>query len=128
MPKISQIPVKYKGGYRGPYIDIHQLIDRKIKVDVLDFLITDSKVRGCSFMCKMQLRISGRLAVTWCSSELLSGFLKDCREKEKEDNIVIFPIEQAIFLIGEDRAYYMADAPEDAFVPDYEEFERMKKK
>lgn len=125
MPKVSEIPVKYRGGYRGPYIDIHQLIDKVVKLDILDFSLTESKVRGCKFMCKMQLRISNRLFVTWCASEVLSDYLNDCREKEKSDSMSLFPIEEAAFIVGEDRAYYLIDAPENALVPDERELEQM---
>ncbi len=109
MPKPSSIPVKFRQGFRGSFIDISQIIDKKIKVDVVDFVKQESKVRNCEFMCKMQIKINGRPFVTWHSSEVLTSYLEDCRAYEKENGEAIFPIEGMITL-GEDRAYYLVDS------------------
>ena len=33
----SEINVQYRGGYRGPYIDIRTLIEKRVKLTVIDF-------------------------------------------------------------------------------------------
>lgn len=125
MPKVSQIGVKYRGGFRGSYIDISQLIDRKIKLDVMDFTCGQSCVRNCETYCRMQIRINGALHVTWHSSEVLTTYLEDCKKHEQATGDIAFPIEDCIVTIGEDRAYYLQDAPSDSFVPTKEELERI---
>ena len=126
MPTLSSIPVKYRGGFRGSYIDIAQLIDKRVKLDVLDFKKEEkSNVRNCEFYCRMQLRVSGVLCVTWHSSEVLTHFLEDCRAHQQETGEVVFPIESYMFSVGDDRAYYLVDAPGDAVVPTEKELERM---
>lgn len=126
MPKISSISVKYRGGFRGSYIDISQLIDKRVKLDVIDFKKEEkSNVRNCEFYCRMQLRISGVLCVTWHSSEVLTHFLEDCREHQQDTGEVVFPIESCMFSVGDDRAYYLIDAPDDALVPTEKELEKM---
>lgn len=126
MPKLSSISVKYRGGFRGSYIDVTQLIDKRVRVDVIDFKKKEkSNVRNCDFYCRMQLRISGVLCVTWHSSEVLTNFLEDCREHQQDTGEVVFPIECCMFSVGDDRAYYLIDAPDDAFVPTERELEKM---
>ena len=103
MPKISSISVKYRGGFRGSYIDISQLIDKRVKLDVIDFKKEEkSNVRNCEFYCRMQLRISGVLCVTWHSSEVLTHFLEDCREHQQDTGEIVFPIESCMFSVGDD--------------------------
>lgn len=126
MPKPSQINVRYRGGLRGSYIDIAQLIDKAVKLDVVEFKRENkSNVRGCEFYCRMQIRIGGKLCVTWHSSELLTNYLEDCKQQETETGEAVFPIEECIFSIGDDKGYYLIDAPDDAFVPSEKEFEKM---
>lgn len=126
MPTLNSIPVKYRGGFRGSYIDITQLIDKRVKLDVLDFKKEEkSNVRNCEFYCRMQLRVSGVLCVTWHSSEVLTHFLEDCRAHQQETGEVVFPIESCMFSVGDDRAYYLVDAPGDAFEPSEKELEKM---
>ena len=125
MPKISQINVKYRGGFRGSYIGISQLIERKVKLDVLDFTCGQSCVRNCETYCRMQIRISGALFVTWHSSEVLTTFLHDCKKHQEETGEATFPLEDCIITVGDDRAYYLQDAPCDAFSPTKEELERI---
>lgn len=94
--------------------------------DVIDFEKEEkSNVRNCDFYCRMQLRISGVLCVTWHSSEVLTNFLEDCREHQQDTGEVVFPIECCMFSVGDDRAYYLIDAPDDAFVPTERELEKM---
>lgn len=126
MPKPSQIKVQYRGGLRGSFIDISQLIDKAVKLDIIDFKRENkSNVRGCEFYCRMQIRVAGKLCVTWHSSELLTGYLEDCKQQEAESGEAIFPIEDCVISVGEDKAYYLADAPADAFVPTEKELEKM---
>ena len=114
MPKLSSISVKYRGGFRGSYIDVTQLIDKRVRVDVIDFKKEEkSNVRNCD------------LCVTWHSSEVLTNFLEDCREHQQDTGEVVFPIECCMFSVGDDRAYYLIDAPDDAFVPTERELEKM---
>lgn len=126
MPKISSISVKYRGGFRGSYIDISQLIDKRVKLDVIDFKKEEkSNVRNCEFYCRMQLRISGVLCVTWHSSEVLTHFLEDCRAHQQDTEEIVFPLESCMFSVGDDRAYYLIDAPDDALSPTEKELEKM---
>ena len=59
------------------------------------------------------------------SSEVLTNFLEDCREHQQDTGEVVFPIECCMFSVGDDRAYYLIDAPDDAFVPTERELEKM---
>lgn len=140
----SEIKVQYRGGFKGPYIDIQLLIERKVKLDVMDFCYKDSNVRDCDKFCYMQIRIGGRMCVTWQASKVLSDFLADCKaddedtirmtkqqleEKEGAElsvsdptDILNFPIVDCILYVNTDRAYYLMDAPDDAFEPDENEF------
>lgn len=119
MPRPSDIPVKFRNGFRGSFIDIQQLIEKKLKLDIVDFTKQESKVRGCEFMCKMQIRINGKPFVTWHSSEVLSSYLEDCRAYEKDSGEVVFPIEGMITL-GEDRAYYFVDSIDSKIITESE--------
>lgn len=110
MPKVSEIDVKYRGSFKGSYIDIQQLIDNSVVMDVLDFSLEKSCVKSCESYCKMQIRIEGHLFVTWHSSEMLSNYLSDCKLKQDE-GVVVFPIEDCVIVVGDDRAYYLEDAP-----------------
>lgn len=121
--KPSQIKVKYRGGFKGSFICIQLLIERKVCLDVLDFTHKDSCVRDCDKFCYMQIRIGGRLCVTWQASEVLTGFLEDCKTEEHDSGEAIFPIEDSIITVGEDRAYYLIDAPADALRPTDADFE-----
>jgi hypothetical protein len=38
------------------------------------------------------------------------NYLMDCRTKEQEDGVTIFPIEQCNIVVGDDRSYYLADS------------------
>lgn len=117
----SEITVKYRGGFRGPYIDVRTLIERRIKLTVLDFERKPSNVRDCESYTHMQIRISGVLCVTWHSSTVLTNYLEDCRGQS--DAIIqdtgtdpgIFPINDCIITEGPDRGYYLEDAPHDAW-------------
>lgn len=143
----SEIKVQYRGGFKGPYIDIQLLIERKVKLDVMDFCYKDSTVRDCDKFCYMQIRIGGRLCVTWQASKVLSDFLADCKaddedtismarqqmaENEGKELVVDdpvdalnFPIVDCILYVNTDRAYYLMDAPEEALEPDELEFQRL---
>ena len=143
----SQIKVQYRGGFKGPYIDIQILIERKVKLDVIDFCYKDSNVRDCDKFCYMQIRVGGRMCVTWQASKVLSDFLADCKAEdedtitmtrqqmeENEDaqlnvadhtDVLNYPIKECIIYVNADRAYYLMDAPDDALDPDDEEFDRL---
>ncbi|MBP3768373.1 MAG: hypothetical protein J6I31_08885 [Prevotella sp.] len=121
--KPSQINVKYRGGFKGSFICIQLLIERKVCFDVVDFTHKDSCVRDCEKFCYMQIRIGGMLCVTWHASEVLTGFLEDCKAEEQEGGQSIFPIEDCIVTVGEDRAYYLIDAPADALRPTDADFD-----
>lgn len=123
MAKVSQMNsrgVRYKGGFRGSYIALSLLIEYKIRIDVLDFSVDESCVRNCESYCRMQVRIAGRLIVTWHSSELMTEFLKDCKADEQTSGEAAFPLEGCMVVIGDDRGYYLQDATEDAVTPDEE--------
>lgn len=128
MPKVSEIGVKYRGGFKGSYIEISQLIDRRVKLDVIDFILGQSCVRNCESYCRMQIRMAGGLYVTWHSSEVLTNYLEDCKKHESETGEVVFPIEDCIITVGDDRAYYLQDAPSDALIPTKDELDQMVKK
>lgn len=126
MAKPSEISVKYRGGFKGSYIAVQLLIDRKVRLDVLDFTYKASCVRDCEKFCYMQIRVAGHLCVTWQASEVLTGFFEDCKAAEQEDGATpIFPITDSIITVGEDRAYYLVDAPADALTPTDEEFDAL---
>src|SRR5574344_920992 len=74
----SEINVQYRGGYRGPYIDIRTLIEKRVKLTVIDFQERKSQMRDVESYTHMQIRISGKLCVTWHSSAVLSNYLEDC--------------------------------------------------
>lgn len=54
---------------------------------------------------------------------MLTGFLEDCKAEEQEGGQSIFPIEDCIVTVGEDRAYYLIDAPADALRPTDADFD-----
>jgi hypothetical protein len=107
--KIKDISVKYRGGFKGLYIDVGTLIRKQIPFDVVDFIRGKSCVHDCESYCRMQIRINGKLYVTWHSSEILTNFLEDCRAQETDEK-KIFPIEDCMMVVGEDRGYYLQDA------------------
>lgn len=126
MARPSEINVKYRGGFKGSYIALQLLIERKVRLDVLNFTYKASCVRDCEKFCYMQIRVGGRLCVTWQASEVLTGYLEDCKTAEQEDGATpIFPITDSIITVGEDRAYYLIDASNDALTPTDAEFDEL---
>ena len=117
----SEINVQYRGGFRGPYIDIRTLIEKRVKLTVIDFQPRKSQMRDVDSYTHMQIRISGKLCVTWHSSAVLANYLEDCRaqsqmlQEELGCDPGIFPINDCIIVEGEDRGYYLEDAPHDAW-------------
>lgn len=126
--RYDQISVPYKGGFKGAHVPVDCLIDNKIIIDVLNFKNGASQIRDCKMLCTMQIQIGGKLKVTWHSSEILTAFLEDCRSKEVAEDEAIFPIEQCIIVVGDDRGYYFAAPDADSVVPDEKELERMMRK
>lgn len=108
MPKVSSLGIKWKGGFKGSYIPVSELIDRKIVVNITNFEIRPSCMHG-SQMCMTQIEICGRPMVTWHGSQNLINFLNECRMQEQQ-GAQCFPIEDCIFTQGDDGGYYLADA------------------
>lgn len=108
--RITDIDVRCRGGFRGPYIDTSLLIAHAVILDILDFVIEKSSVKSCDNYCRMQIRLNGRLYVTWHSSALLTHYLEDCKALEAAENKPVFPIESCIILQGDDRGYYLEDS------------------
>ena len=81
MPKVSSLGIKWKGGFKGSYIPVSELIDRKIVVNITNFEVRPSCMHG-SQMCMTQIEISGRPMVTWHGSQNLINFLNECRMQE----------------------------------------------
>lgn len=108
MPKVSSLGIKWKGGFRGSYIPVSELIDRKIVVNITNFEVRPSCMHG-SQMCMTQIEICGRPMVTWHGSQNLISFLNECRMQEQLGT-QCFPIEDCIFTQGDDGGYYLADA------------------
>lgn len=127
----SEIKVNFRGGFRGPYIDVRTLIERRIKLTVIDFMVRTSNIRDCKDYTYMQIRISGTLCVTWHSSQILRQYLEDCRAKCEEilemNGIYpdIFPINDCIIVEGQDGGYYLEDAPSDAWEMSGEDLNRL---
>jgi hypothetical protein len=110
MARVSEIGISCRGGFRGPYVDVGLLIENRVEMNIEDFAVEKSCVKDCDSYCRMQLRIGGRLYVTWHSSAVLMNYLMDCRTKEQEEGVTIFPIEQCNIVVGDDRSYYLADS------------------
>lgn len=108
MPKVSSLGIKWKGGFKGSYILVSELIDRKIVVNITNFEVRPSCMHG-SQMCMTQIEICGRPMVTWHGSQNLINFLNECRMQEQQGT-QCFPIEDCIFTQGDDGGYYLADA------------------
>ena len=108
MPKVSSLGIKWKGGFKGSYIPVSELIDRKIVVNITNFEVRPSCMHG-SQMCMTQIEICGRPMVTWHGSQNLINFLNECRMQELQGT-QCFPIEDCIFTQGDDGGYYLADA------------------
>lgn len=108
MPKVSSLGIKWKGGFKGSYIPVSELIDRKIVVNITNFEVCPSCMHG-SQMCMTQIEICGRPMVTWHGSQNLINFLNECRMQEQQGT-QCFPIEDCIFTQGDDGGYYLADA------------------
>lgn len=108
MPKVSSLGIKWKGGFKGSYIPVSELIDRKIVVNITNFEVRPSCMHG-SQMCMTQIEICGRPMVTWNGSQNLINFLNECRMQEQQGT-QCFPIEDCIFTQGDDGGYYLADA------------------
>lgn len=108
MPKVSSLGIKWKGGFKGSYIPVSELIDRKIVVNITNFEVRPSCMHG-SQMCMTQIEICGRQMVTWHGSQNLINFLNECRMQEQQGT-QCFPIEDCIFTQGDDGGYYLADA------------------
>lgn len=108
MPKVSSLGIKWKGGFKGSYIPVSELIDHKIVVNITNFEVRPSCMHG-SQMCMTQIEICGRPMVTWHGSQNLINFLNECRMQE-QNGAQCFPIEDCIFTQGDDGGYYLADA------------------
>lgn len=108
MPKVSSLGIKWKGGFKGSYIPVSELIDRKIVLNITNFEVRPSCMHG-SQMCMTQIEICGRPMVTWHGSQNLINFLNECRMQE-QNGAQCFPIEDCIFTQGDDGGYYLADA------------------
>lgn len=108
MPKVSSLGIKWKGGFKGSYIPVSELIDRKIVVNITNFEVRPFCMHG-SQMCMTQIEICGRPMVTWHGSQNLINFLNECRMQEQQGT-QCFPIEDCIFTQGDDGGYYLADA------------------
>lgn len=108
MPKVSSLGIKWKGGFKGSYIPVSELIDRKNVVNITNFEVRPSCMHG-SQMCMTQIEICGRPMVTWHGSQNLINFLNECRMQEQQGT-QCFPIEDCIFTQGDDGGYYLADA------------------
>lgn len=108
MPKVSSLGIKWKGGFKGSYIPVSELIDRKIVVNITNFEVRPSCMHG-SQMCMTQIEICGRPMETWHGSQNLINFLNECRMQEQQGT-QCFPIEDCIFTQGDDGGYYLADA------------------
>ena len=76
MPKVSSLGIKWKGGFKGSYIPVSELIDRKIVVNITNFEVRPSCMHG-SQMCMTQIEICGRPMVTWHGSQNLINFLNE---------------------------------------------------
>lgn len=100
--------IKWKGGFKGSYIPVSELIDRKIVVNITNFEVRPSCMHG-SQMCMTQIEICGRPMVTWHGSQNLINFLNECCMQELQGT-QCFPIEDCIFTQGDDGGYYLADA------------------
>ena len=111
MPKVSCLGISWKGGFKGSYIPISELIDRKIVVNITNYEVRPSCMHD-SHLCMTQLEIGGRPMVTWHGSVNLITFLEDCRKAEEKTGKHCFPIEDCIFIKGDDGGYYLADADE----------------
>ena len=98
MPKVSSLGIKWKGGFKGSYIPVSELIDRKIVVNITNFEVRPSCMHG-SQMCMTQIEICGRPMVTWHGSQNLINFLNECRMQEQQGT-QCFPIEDCIFTQG----------------------------
>ena len=42
MPKVSSLGIKWKGGFKGSYIPVSELIDRKIVVNITNYEVRPS--------------------------------------------------------------------------------------
>lgn len=118
MARLSDIKVKSKGGYRGRLIKTRTLIDKAVRLDIEDFRESASRLRDCDHRCDMQIRISGKLYVTWHSSDVLTQFLKDCREAEESEGLHYFPIESVKIVEQDDGSYTLADASDEPWLND----------
>ena len=114
--------VKYRGGFKGPYIDVQLLIEKKVKLDVMDFSLKPSNLPDCESFCYMQIRIGGRLAVTWQSSAVLTQYLQDCKHAEEVDGVSIFPIDECVIIQGDDKSYMLIDADNGSLLCDEDAF------
>ena len=91
MPKVSSLGIKWKGGFKGSYIPVSELIDRKIVVNITNYEVRPSCMHG-SQMCMTQIEISGRPMVTWHGSQNLINFFNDCRTQE-QSGTQCFPLD-----------------------------------
>lgn len=126
--KYGKINVPFKGGYKGGHVPVECLIQEKIVMDVLAFTRSGSKINGCDMLCMMQIRIGGRLYVTWHASDILTTFLEDCKIQDEQENVGNFPIEECIIVVGDDRGYYFNQPDEDSWVPTEKDMEKLLKK
>ena len=114
--------VKYRGGFKGPYIDVQLLIEKKVKLDVMDFTLKPSNLPDCESFCYMKIRIGGRHAVTWQSSCVLTQYLQDCKHAEEVDGVAIFLLDECIISQGDDKAYMLIDADNGSLLCDEDAF------
>lgn len=142
----DQITVKFRGGFKGPYIDFTVLVKNKVVLEVLDFTGKPSSVRDCQSFCYMQLRVNGKYCVTWQASSGLTAWLEDCKAEDEAvtagfeerkasdgyngsenlpDTELNFPVKNAVFYVGDDRAYYIRTAKDGDLVPNEEQFDSL---
>ena len=119
MPKFSSLGISTGNGFKGSYVAILLLIDRKVVINVERYDVRPSRMHE-SRLCMVQLTISGRPIVTWCGSENLINIFTQATEKEGQGE-QCFPFEECIFTRGEDGGYYIQDADDSCFRPTAEQ-------
>lgn len=124
MPKPSQINIKSENGTEGSFIDVRRLIDNRIVINILSYVIKESSVRAGSNYCIMQLKINGRPMITWHGSKSLIDYLDKCKAQEAE-GIICFPIEECIIVENSNGSYALQDADESCIVPTAEELDEL---
>ncbi len=121
MAKPSELGIDFGKGFKGSYLPIVTLIERKVVISIAAYSVRPSRIKG-SELCMIQLKISGRPVMTWTGSQQLRDIFEQTT-KNMSVGAPGFPIEPCIITENDDGGYSLQDADESCWSPTAEELD-----